>query len=170
MLTVAGAPGAVVANHDRTLQFAPGLRAGDCGKPWRAGRKRQRGSLQVAGAAGSAGVPGTAGGWRSRGVLRCRGLASGRDGLDGDHLPAAASRAAAQGLAGQGFAAVAVVAGRLGLGLRLRHGEEAAAQRQLAPPVAVGEEAELADAVKAGRQQVQQEAPDELGGRAASWS
>ena len=117
-----------------------------------------------AGTAGSAGAPGTAGGWRSRGVVRYRGLASGRDGLDGDHLPATASRAAAQRLAGQGLAAVAVVARRLRLGQRLGHGEQAAAQRQLAPPVAVGEEAEMPDAVKAGRQQVEQEAPDELGG------
>ena len=144
-----------------------GLREALAGGPGARTGSRCKSRAQVArraGTAGSAGAPGTAGGWRSRGVLRYRGLASGRDGLDGDHLPAAASRAAAQRLAGQGLAAVAVVAGRLRLGLRLGHGEQAAAQHQLAPPVAVGEEAEMPDAVEAGRQEVEQEAPDELGG------
>ena len=137
--------------------------AGGPGAPTGSRCKSRAQVARRAGTAGSAGAPGTAGGWRSRGVLRYRGLASGRDGLDGDHLPAAASRAAAQGLAVQGLAAVAVVAGWR-LGRRLGHAEQAAAQRQLAPPVAVGEEAEMPDAVEAGRQEVEQKAPDELGG------
>ena len=60
--------------------------------------------------------------------------------------------------------AVAVVSVRFGRGggRGWRHAEQAAAQGQLLGAVAAGEEAEVSDAVEVGRQDVQQEAADEL--------
>ena len=53
-------------------------------------------------------------------------------------------------------------------GLRSRRREQLAAERELGGPVAVGEEAVVADAMEAVRQGVQQEAADELVRRQAS--
>jgi hypothetical protein len=70
-------------------------------------------------------------------------------GLDTDHVPFAAKRAVAQGLAGQSFVAIAViflVAGLRGQGCR--GVQKLSAEREFGVPVTVGEESVMADVLQ----------------------
>ena len=94
--------------------------------------------------------------------MRCRARGGARQNAQGHHR-AAAARANVERVPGQSTIALAVVAGRFG---RLWGWgcQQPAAQRRLAGAMAVGQEAEVADAVEPGRQDVEKEAPDELAG------
>lgn len=73
-----------------------------------------------------------------------------------------------EGDSGEGLVTIAVVGGRLRSGLRggdRGHFQELAALLKLLLPVMIAQEPIVADTVKAGRQNVQQEAADELLGR-----
>src|SRR5258708_4514480 len=70
-------------------------------------------------------------------------------------------RALPQRLSGQGLEAITVVGERPGRGGR-RHPEQVPAALKLAGTMAVAEEAKIPDAVKSGRQHMDQEAADEL--------
>src|ERR1700751_3436255 len=85
-------------------------------------------------------------------------LGAGFEGLDDDHTPAAARAGVPLGVFVTIFGAVSVAArpGRVGCA------EQPASQCNVVGPVAIGEEAVVADAVKAGGQHVDQEPANEL--------
>src|SRR5947209_6499650 len=98
------------------------------------------------------------GGWRQG----CDGheLSSPIDGIDDDHTPAAARTSVPLVVVVTIFGAAAVPARRR----RVGYAEEPAGQCDIACPVAVGEEAIVADAMEPVGQDVDQEAADELVG------
>ena len=86
------------------------------------------------------------------------GLAAGGEGLDDEHAPAAARtgtrvHAGLIGVSGLRFLRL--------LGAR-RHGEQLADARDVVGAIAIGEKPIVADAMEPFRQDVHQEAPDEL--------
>src|SRR5215218_9383227 len=102
------------------------------------------------GRAGSRSVPS---GW-GRPVRRCAGLAPARERLDNDHAPAAAR---AWRTRVDRFLRRVVVG-------RQRDGQQVAGEREARLARGPGEQAVVADAVEAARQDVEQEAADELVG------
>src|SRR5437660_5564205 len=87
-------------------------------------------------------------------------LATGFEGLDDDHTPAAARTSVPLVVVVTIFGAVALAARRR----RVGYAEQPAGQCDIACPVAVGEEAIVADAMEPVGQDVDEEAADELVG------
>ena len=100
---------------------------------------------------------------RSRRVLQCRGVVAGLEAPGEEHVAGAAGGAEAQGIAGELLEAVAVVRRRVGRVGR-RHAQQLPAEGELVAAVAAGEEAVVACLAELARQDMQEEAPDELVG------
>src|SRR4051794_21603248 len=86
---------------------------------------------------------------------------AGLQNLDLDHAAVATDRALPEGRAGELFAAIAIVLHRV-VRLGFRHAQQGAAAGEFRSPVAVAEQAVVADPLKAVRQDMEQEAADEL--------
>ena len=85
-------------------------------------------------------------------------LGAGLEALDDDHAAAAVGTGLGESRRLGAIVALAII----GFGLPRRHGEQVASQGEVPGPAAVGEEAIMADAVKARGQDMEEEAADEL--------
>ena len=142
-----------------------------CGTRWeRCAQRRQAGWWRKAGrelvrgcscGVRPAGADGRRG-WQSQRVLRRWRAGRSRERLDGEHESATADRALAQRGAGKLLEVVAIVGGRLGRGLGRGHAEQLSAEGEFGVAVAAGEETEMAYAMEGVRQDMHQEATDEL--------
>src|SRR5260370_4899804 len=132
-----------------------------------AGTRRVREALPVGWAAKFCGGLGAASGpsealGASAGVMRCLdrpAWLSRLEHFDDDHAPALTGRAFCQRSTGKFLVLVAIIPGGLVVRRhRLRHGEKLTTSGELLLAVAIGQEAIVADALKALRQNMEQEA------------